>query len=87
MPRKETIYPMTMERDEEIRQLAYQIWQQEGCPAGCEVEHWLRAESIWREGQRPKRNAKGSKPLQKTSEKQTKTPKKTKSRKAATAEA
>lgn len=28
-----------------IEQRAYQIWEDEGCPAGCELDHWLRAES------------------------------------------
>lgn len=41
-------------RDEEIRQLAYRLWQEEGCPNGCDVEHWLRAQMIWEEMKRPK---------------------------------
>ncbi|MBA4208217.1 MAG: hypothetical protein C0454_01660 [Parvibaculum sp.] len=28
-----------------IEQRAYEIWMDEGCPTGCELEHWLRAES------------------------------------------
>ena len=28
----------------EIREAAYRIWQAEGCPEGCDVDHWLRAE-------------------------------------------
>jgi hypothetical protein len=36
-------------RDEEIRQLAYRLWQEAGCPNGCDVQHWLRAEAIWAE--------------------------------------
>ena len=24
---------------------AYQIWEDEGFPTGCELDHWLRAES------------------------------------------
>lgn len=28
-----------------IEQRAYQIWEDEGCPTGCELDHWLRAES------------------------------------------
>jgi hypothetical protein len=31
---------------EEISQLAYQIFEQEGCPHGRTMEHWLQAESI-----------------------------------------
>ncbi len=30
-------------RDEEIRQLAYRLWQEEGCPDGREVEHWAES--------------------------------------------
>ena len=36
-------------RDEAIRQLAYRFWQEAGCPEGCDVQYWLRAESIWLE--------------------------------------
>lgn len=28
-----------------IEERAYQIWDDEGCPTGCELDHWLRAES------------------------------------------
>lgn len=28
-----------------IEQRAYQIWEDEGCPTCCELDHWLRAES------------------------------------------
>lgn len=34
-------------RDEEIRQLAYRIWQEAGCPDGNDVQNWLTAEAIW----------------------------------------
>jgi hypothetical protein len=36
-----------MERGEEIRQIAYQVWEEEGRPNGRDLEHWLRAEAIW----------------------------------------
>jgi hypothetical protein len=55
-------------RDEEIRQLAYRLWQEEGCPDGHEVEHWLRAQMIWEEINRPK-----SKPKQSRAPKERKT--------------
>jgi Protein of unknown function (DUF2934) len=45
----ETMNRMEIERDEQIREIAYRIWQEEGCPAGSEVEHWLKAQSIWEE--------------------------------------
>jgi hypothetical protein len=43
-----------IDRDEEIRRLAYKFWQEAGCPDGYEVQHWLKAETIWLEGHRPK---------------------------------
>jgi Protein of unknown function (DUF2934) len=41
-----TVERNTMEREEEIRSLAYRIWLEEGCPDGRNVEHWLRAETM-----------------------------------------
>jgi hypothetical protein len=41
-------------REEEIRQIAYQLWLNEGCPHGRHLDHWLEAESIWREQQAAK---------------------------------
>lgn len=46
-----------MDRDEEIRLIAYQIWEEEGCPHGQDCEHWVRAELIWgshRKQQKPR---------------------------------
>ena len=56
---------MEIERDEQIREIAYRIWQEEGCPAGSEVEHWLKAQSVWEEKHRSKSKPKQSKPLKK----------------------
>lgn len=39
-----------MNHEDEIRLIAYRIWEEEGCPDGCHEEHWVRAEVIWREG-------------------------------------
>jgi hypothetical protein len=50
-----------IDRNEEIRQLAYRIWQEEGCPDGRDVEHWLRAQMIWEEMNRPQSKRKQSK--------------------------
>lgn len=36
---------MAEDRDQQIRQRAYRIWQDEGEPAGREQEHWARAEA------------------------------------------
>jgi hypothetical protein len=48
-------------RDEAIRQLAYRFWQEAGYPEGNEVQHWLKAETIWLEEQRTPREAKQAK--------------------------
>ena len=36
-----------MEREDEIKLIAYNIWEEEGCSDGHDCEHWLRAEAIW----------------------------------------
>jgi hypothetical protein len=36
-------------KEDEIKVIAYSIWEQEGCPNGKDCEHWLRAEAIWEE--------------------------------------
>ncbi|MBI4525394.1 MAG: DUF2934 domain-containing protein [Deltaproteobacteria bacterium] len=41
-------------REEEIRQIAYHLWLDEGCPHGRHLDHWFKAESIWREQQAAK---------------------------------
>lgn len=40
-----------MGRTEEIRLIAYQIWEEEYYCHGHDVEHWLKAEAIWEEKQ------------------------------------
>ncbi|HEX2225650.1 MAG TPA: DUF2934 domain-containing protein [Candidatus Binatia bacterium] len=65
---------MEGEREEQIRKLAYRIWQEEGYPQGYEVQHWLKAEAMWLEQNRPKNSPKR------------KVPKRTKTRKTATAQ-
>ena len=35
-----------IDRDEEIRQLAYRLWQEAGCPNGSDLQHWLQAQGI-----------------------------------------
>jgi hypothetical protein len=62
-----------MNRDEETRQLAYRLWQQEGCPDGYAVQHWLKAEIIWLEEHRPQSEPKPSKSLKGSKVKQTRT--------------
>lgn len=41
-----------MGREDNIRLIAYSIWEQEGCPNGKDCEHWLKAESVWQGKQR-----------------------------------
>jgi len=56
------------DRDEDIRQLAYRLWQEAGCPEGNDVQHWLKAEAIWLNdhpepsGAKPAKAAKARKP-------------------------
>ena len=38
-----------MGREDEIKDIAFAIWQEEGCCDGRDVDHWLRAEAIWEE--------------------------------------
>lgn len=33
----------------EIAALAYALWEEQGCPHGNDLDHWLRAEQILRE--------------------------------------
>ena len=54
---------MEVERDAEIRELAFRIWQEEGYPCGQEIQHWLKAEVIWQEKHRPKSEPEHSKPV------------------------
>ena len=39
-------------REDEIRTIAYDIWEKENRPDGREVEHWLKAETIWERKQK-----------------------------------
>jgi hypothetical protein len=57
---------MEIERDQEIRELAYKIWQEEGCSHGYDVQQWLRAKMIWEEINHPQSEPKQSKALNKT---------------------
>jgi hypothetical protein len=42
-----------MGQKDEIRLIAYYIWLQEGCNDGKDCEHWVRAEAVWKEQQKP----------------------------------
>jgi hypothetical protein len=36
---------MEADRERLIRERAFTLWQEEGCPEGRQVVHWLRAEA------------------------------------------
>lgn len=36
-----------MDREEEIRLIAYYIWEKDGGVHGRDIEHWLKAEAVW----------------------------------------
>ncbi len=66
--------------DEEIRQIAYKLWQEEGCPDGRHLDHWFKAESIWHARQEATHADQQPRPEAKRTRKKTVTPTKTKSR-------
>ncbi len=41
-----------MQHEQDLRQIAYQIWEEQGHPQGRDLEHWLKAEVVWQERQR-----------------------------------
>ena len=42
-----------MRKEDEVRLIAYSIWEEDGCPNGRDCEHWFRAEVIWDQQQKP----------------------------------
>ncbi len=40
-----------MHHEQEVQMIAYRIWEEKGRGDGHDVEHWLKAEAIWREQQ------------------------------------
>ncbi len=38
-----------MDREEEIRRIAYQLWMEAGQPLGRDLDFWLKAEAMWEE--------------------------------------
>ena len=38
--------PATTDRNDRIREIAYFLWLDEGCPAGEEERHWTNAEAL-----------------------------------------
>ncbi len=41
-----------MYNKDEIRTIAYRLWQEENCCHGHDVEHWLKAEIICEKGKK-----------------------------------
>jgi len=41
-----------MEKENEIRIIAYALWAQDGYNRRSAVRHWLRAEAIWEQNRR-----------------------------------
>jgi hypothetical protein len=50
-----------MAREDEIRLIAYDIWQEDGCPNGRDCEHWIKAEALWEEKQKQRSDSKAIK--------------------------
>ncbi len=50
-----------MDKEQEVRLIAYGIWEEENCPDGKDCEHWLRAETIWEARNKPKSTKQGTK--------------------------
>ena len=61
-----------MVREDEIRLIAYRIWEEEGCRDGYDCEHWLKAEVIWEEKQKNKAASEDTKAKSKQTTKQAK---------------
>ena len=38
-----------MGREDDIKIIAYRLWEEDGCCHGRDGEHWTRAEIIWEE--------------------------------------
>lgn len=38
---------MVTNREEQIRLIAFQLWEKEGRPQGKHFQHWMEAERIW----------------------------------------
>jgi hypothetical protein len=49
-----------MGREDEIKLIAYSIWEEEGCPDGRDCEYWFRAETVWEANQKPESEMKNT---------------------------
>ena len=41
-----------MHHEDDLRLIAYRIWEEEGRPDGRALDHWLKAEALWDDEQR-----------------------------------
>lgn len=48
--------------EDDIRARAYALWQGQGCPSGCELEHWLLAKEELHQQQGTSRQADSTAP-------------------------
>ena len=71
-----------MHHEEEVRLIAYEIWEQKGRPDGQDLEHWLRAEAIWEERQMYPSEETAGKPIVKKVRRTTVTKRRTTSRRS-----
>ncbi len=49
--------PTSEELEQRIRQRAYELWEQRGCPAGSDQDDWFQAEREYRAGRQVKKIA------------------------------
>jgi hypothetical protein len=48
-----------MAKEDEVRLIAYRLWEEDGRVDGRDTEHWFRAEAIWQRGRNPPAEAIG----------------------------
>jgi hypothetical protein len=41
-----------MGKEDEVRLIAYKLWEEEGCTIGQDCEYWYKAEIIWEQNQK-----------------------------------
>jgi hypothetical protein len=49
-----------MTKEAEIRLIAYQIWERDGCCHGRHVKHWLMAEGIYQQNNLARKSARAA---------------------------
>ena len=54
-----------MDKENEVRLIAYRIWEEAGCCDGRDFDHWLMAETIWEQMQDKEKKSTRAKPEQK----------------------